>query len=242
MSELKLPGSAEMPVIPPEALDGLPIFPLPGTLLLPQTIISLHVFEPRYRRMMQDVIDGFRSLAVAMLDENSPPDRFGRPPIFPIAGVGVLRRSARLPDGRYNILVEGVIRADIRDEIDPSSHYPYRRVRAKPLVDRVTAPSSEIDSAANALRALCGRVISTVGGVDGEVIERLNEISDPGTLADMIAAAAVQDIEDRQRILSELDVLKRVELASGALGTLLLKSQQTNSKPPPGWGPSSGEA
>jgi uncharacterized protein len=242
VNELKLPSLSEMPVVPPGALDVLPIFPLPGTLLLPQTIISLHVFEPRYRHMMEDVINGHRTFAVAMLDEGGEPDRYGRPPVHPVAGVGVLRRSARLPDGRYNVLVEGVIRADIKDELEPVSAVPYRRVRARPLSDVVSAPEEEIESAANALRALCSRVVSALGSADAEIMERLNEISEPATLADMIAAAAVQDLEDRQRILAELDVLKRIELASGALGALLIKSSTGSNKAARGWGPGSGEA
>ena len=241
MSELKLPSLAEMPTVPPEALDALPIFPLPGTLLLPQTIVSLHVFEPRYRRMMADLIDGHRALAVAMLDESGAPDQWGRPPVYPVAGVGVLRRSAKLPDGRYNILVEGVLRANIAEELEPTASVPYRRVRAKPLADATTARPEEIENAANALRALCSRAVSAMGTGDAEVMERLNEISDPGMLADMIAAAAIQEVEDRQKILAEMDVLRRVELASGALGALLLKSSSP-SQPPPGWGQSSGQA
>ena len=75
--------------VPPEALASLPVFPLPGTLLLPQTMVSLHVFEPRYRKMMEHVLDGHRCLAVAMLDENGQPDTYGRPPLHAVAGVGV---------------------------------------------------------------------------------------------------------------------------------------------------------
>lgn len=243
MSDFKLPSSSELPTIEAAALKALPIFPLPSTLLLPQTIISLHIFEPRYRRMLEDIADGYRTLAVAMLDESGQPDRFGRPPVFPIAGVGVLRRSAKLPDGRYNILVEGVVRADITDELDPLPNVPYRRVRARPLIDVQTAPREAVDSAVSALRALTSRVISEMGGTDAEIMERLNEIEEPGTLADLIAAAAVQDPIERQKILAEVDVLKRIELAAGALGTLVLRAREVSPKSTPlGWGGTSGEA
>jgi hypothetical protein len=238
VSNLTFPPLSEVPTVDPAALLALPIFPLPSTLLLPQTIVSLHVFEPRYRRMMEDILEGHRAMAIAMLDEGGPPDLYGRPPVFPVAGVGVLRRSARLPDGRFNILIEGVLRANISKEMDPRPDLPYRRVRAEPLSDVYSATKEQIASATNALRALTARVVTEIGGTDNEVIERLGEIDDPGTLADMIAAATVQDVEDRQRILSEVDVIKRIELASGALGALLLKA----SKPAPAWGGSSGQA
>lgn len=225
--------------IPPEALDALPVFPLPGTLLLPQTLVSLHVFEPRYRKMMEHVLDTHRVLAVAMLDERGQPDPYGRPPLCGVAGVGLVRRSARLPDGRYNILVEGVLRADVREELTPVSSIPYRRVRARPLVD-VPSSVADLGPSAAALRALCVQVVAELGGGDPDVMERLNEIHDPGVLADMVAAAALQDPDDRQRILAEMDVAKRIEIASGALGAMMLRSARTSE--PPAWGIGSGVA
>lgn len=222
-----------------EALEALPVFPLPGTLLLPQTLVSLHVFEPRYRKMMEHVLETHRVLAVAMLDERGVPDTYGRPPLCGVAGVGVIRRSARLPDGRYNILVEGVMRADVTDELAPTPRIPYRRVRARPLVE-VHTQSPDLASAQSALRALCVQVVGELGGGDPDVMERLNEIQDPGVLADLVAAAAIQDPDDRQRILAEVDVAKRIEIASGALGTMMLRAEKRSE--PPGWGIGAGVA
>ena len=231
------PRSAEVREIPAEALETLPIFPLPGTILLPQTLVSLHVFEPRYRRMMEDITEGHRLLAVAMLDEQGRPDRYGRPPVFPITGVGMLRRSAKLPDGRYNILLEGALRAEISEELEPSPYFPYRRVRARPLEDVLPEDPGELESAVAALRALCARVVSQMAGGDPEIMRRLNEITDPGTLADMVAAAAIQDSLERQKILAEVDVVGRLQLASGALGALILRAQAMDSAPATvGWG------
>lgn len=225
--------------IAPEALVALPVFPLPGTLLLPQTLVSLHVFEPRYRQMMAHVLDSHRALAVAMLDERGQPDAFGRPPLCAVAGVGLIRRSARLPDGRYNILVEGVLRADISHELPPAANIPFRRVHARALAD-VTVPSPSLSTASSTLRALCVQVVSELGGADPDVLERLAEIQEPGALADLVAAAALQDPDERQKILAELDVGRRIELATSALGGLLLQADRKSE--PPAWGIGSGVA
>ncbi|MCK6551540.1 LON peptidase substrate-binding domain-containing protein [Myxococcota bacterium] len=206
--------------VPPEALAELPIFPLPGSVLLPRTYVSLHIFEPRYRKMIADVIDGHRVLAVAMIDRDRAPDRFGRPAIHPVAGVGVLRRSARLPDGRYNIVLEGVLRAHVADELPPT--LPYRRARAHAMPEVLPADPRALERSIASLRALCTRVVTEVDGADADVVQRLNEVSDPGTLADMIAAAALQDADEKQQILEELDVARRIDLAAAALGALLL--------------------
>ncbi len=221
-----------------QALLELPLFPLPGTVLLPGTFMSLHVFEPRYRRMIEDCADGHRVLAIAMIDEDGTPDRFERPPLHDIAGVGLLRRSARLPDGRFNIVVEGLARVNIADELDPG--LLYRRARAWIVDDVVPDDKSDLESSLASVRSLAARIVAQMGGADGEIIERLNEVEEPGTLADLIAAAAIKDALDRQKILAEPNVILRLHLAGAALAALLLKGSDTATAP--GWGIGPGKA
>lgn len=244
MSERRFPwGKDPAPLVPPEALIELPVFPLPGAVLLPRTYLSLHIFEPRYRRMMEDCIEGHRVLAVAMLDETRAPDSWGRPPIHPIAGIGVLRRSARLPDGRYNIVLEGAHRADISEELGPDR--PYRRVRGHIVEDELPEDEQALEAAISSLRSLSARVVAEMSSSDAEIMQRLNDVTDPGNLADLIAAAAIQDNGDRQKILAERDVLKRLHLASASLGALLLTAHAADSEAkgqPIGWGIGPGKA
>ena len=105
--------------ISPVDLAAVPFFPLPGTVLLPRTFISLHVFEPRYRAMMEYCIEGPRLLAIAMYDDQRAPDGHTRPGVFPTAGLGALRRAAKLPDGRFNLVLEGIARVDLSEELPP---------------------------------------------------------------------------------------------------------------------------
>jgi Lon protease-like protein len=219
------------------ALIELPLFPLPGTVLIPGTFISLHIFEPRYRRMIEDCIEGHRCLAIAMLDESAGPDQYARPPIFRVAGAGILRRSARLPDGRYNVVLEGVARVDVSDEHPPLP--PYRRARARILENVVPANTSRLDTAVASLRSLTSRVLSTLDADRAEALEGLAELEDAGQLADMIAAAALKDESERQRVLSAINLLDRVEIVAGCLGALLLEEEVA---PSTGWGVPLGEA
>src|SRR3982751_3969172 len=91
------------------ALPGLPIFPLPGAVLLPHAQVPLHVFEPRYRKMTRDCDDGLKVMALANIPDE---DAAGaKPPrVLPVMGAGVLARVDRLPDGRFNIVLRGVAR------------------------------------------------------------------------------------------------------------------------------------
>src|SRR5438270_9334436 len=136
------------------ALPHLPIFPLPGAVLLPHSLVPLHIFEPRYRKMIRDCADGARVLALANIpDEIAAAEE--PPRVLPVIGVGVLARVDNLPDGRFNIVLRGVARARIAEEL-PSGE-PYRLVRAlelAPLPQDVTGAAPLADALKRLLLAL----------------------------------------------------------------------------------------
>jgi Lon protease-like protein len=101
----------------------MPVFPLPNVVFFPKTYLPLHIFEPRYRRMVADVATGGQCIAMALLKEGWEPDYYGNPPIYPLVCVGRLVSVQSLPDGRSNILLQGLRRADVHSE-----HFekPYR--------------------------------------------------------------------------------------------------------------------
>ena len=94
----------------PEYID-IPIFPLPNVTFFPQTILPLHVFEPRYRTMTSNCLAGDRLMGVSLLKEGWQKDYFGRPPICTTFGIGKIIDSERREDGCYNIVLEGLFRA-----------------------------------------------------------------------------------------------------------------------------------
>lgn len=222
----------------PEALVDVPIFPLPKTVLMPRTMISLHIFEPRYRQMMEHCIEGSRLLVVAMFDENADPDAHGRPAIHRIAGIGALRRSAKLPDGRYNIVVEGLARVDVDEEHPPTR--VFRRTSPRVVEDYVPDDNTGMARAIASVRSLCTRALSASSDEEAEMIDGLSRVAEPSALADLVTAAVIKDPQDRQRVLAEPDVLARLEIVSGALGTLLLTQDAPAGQV--GWGISTGEA
>lgn len=114
-----------------EALAALPVFPLPRLVFFPGTMLPLHIFEPRYRTMIQHCLATHRSLAVAMLLEG-PLDEHQHSPFAPVAGVGVIVDHEELPDGRFNILLRG----DARVRLAELPFFPpYRRARAEIIDD-----------------------------------------------------------------------------------------------------------
>ena len=109
--------------MPSESLpERIPIFPLPNVVLFPQVFLPLHIFEPRYRQMVADAIDGERLIGMVLLREGWQRHASPNPPIFPIGCAGRITHVASLPDGRYNIVLRGVDRFRVLDE-DQSRAY-----------------------------------------------------------------------------------------------------------------------
>lgn len=100
----------------------IPLFPLPGVVLLPGTHLPLHIFEPRYRAMVADALAGDRTIGMAMMKPGW--ERAGAtPPVFPVGGAGRIVDLEELTDGRYNIVLEGEFRYRLLSESPPA---PYR--------------------------------------------------------------------------------------------------------------------
>jgi Lon protease-like protein len=122
----------------------IPIFPLPGVVLLPGTLLPLHIFEPRYRAMVADALAGDRTIGMAMWKAGAESDP-GEPRIHEIGGAGEIVESERLDDGRYNVVLEGRFRFRVLDEAPPS---PYRIARvvevpSRPLEVEIAARVTE---------------------------------------------------------------------------------------------------
>jgi Lon protease-like protein len=132
----------------------LPLFPLPGVVLLPGTLLPLHIFEPRYREMVARALGGDRMIGMALLKPGW--ETAAEPPsIHPIGGAGEIVESEDLPDGRYNILLEGRFRYRILEESPPS---PYRTARVEELPARPFPTREERDRALSGAVALFSEV------------------------------------------------------------------------------------
>ena len=95
----------------------LPLFPLPNVLLYPKAILPLHVFEPRYIQLVQDLQkNGEDLLAIGILQDGWDFDYFNTPPIHSVGGVGKILQWNEDADGNYNLLVQGVTRASLQEE------------------------------------------------------------------------------------------------------------------------------
>lgn len=110
----------------PEGEFLLPLFPLPNLVFFPNTRLPLHVFEPRYRQMVKDAMEGDQRIGIVLLRPGWESDYFGAPEVFECGTLGTIEQAVPLEDGRFNIILRGDVRFRILDEV---SRVPYRTAR-----------------------------------------------------------------------------------------------------------------
>jgi len=194
-----------------ETLRRLPLFPLPNAVLFPHALLSLHIFEERYRAMTRDILAGARCMAVGLIAPGAS-EEDERPAVLPIAGVGEVVMAHELPDGRFNLVLRGRARVRIDEEL--ASDRPYRLVSATELPDVPVANPSEIADADQTLRALIGRLSETLAE-GGDLLRQMMAAQEsPAELVDGVASALIADPALRQRLLEMRDVGQRLERVS----------------------------
>ena len=112
--------------------NPMAMFPLDHVTLMPHAVLPLHIFEPRYRHMVSDALDGPGQIAMAVTMPGEGGDPY-RPTLRPAVCVGQIVQHHKLPDGRYNIALQGVCRARIMQELPDDEDVPYRRAYLQPL-------------------------------------------------------------------------------------------------------------
>ena len=109
----------------------IPLFPLGDVMLFPHITRPLYIFEPRYREMVADALEGDRLIGMVMLRPGYEADYEGRPPIYPLGCVGEITEYEMSEDGRYTIVVRGLVRFRVTDE-DQGRAYRIGHVEAIP--------------------------------------------------------------------------------------------------------------
>jgi uncharacterized protein len=122
--------------------DVIPVFPLPGALLLPRGQMPLNIFEPRYLAMVDDALrDGHR--LIGMIQPDTAYGEADAPPLYKIGCVGRITQLAESGDGRYLLELTGVARFRIEQELPVKTEYRQCRVTYAPFADDFVARKGE---------------------------------------------------------------------------------------------------
>jgi ATP-dependent Lon protease len=192
----------------------LPVMTLPHVVFFPQALLPLHIFEPRYREMLRDVLAAHRVFAVARLD----PARAGRPgarePSHRIATVGLIRACQDAGQGTSNLLLEGVTRIEIRDVI---RERPYRIIAVRPLACTAGGDPTQLEEMRHEVMRLLNLRRRLGTPAPKGMTQFLESIEDFDTFADVAAFNMCDDDGFKQRLLEELDTSRRLRLFAAKL-------------------------
>ena len=185
-------------------LVRLPIFPLPGAILFPRSNLPLHIFEPRYRAMVSDALDG-GAAQIGMIQPHAPEEDGA--PLYQVGCVGEIINVEELDDGRFNIILHGSNRFRLIGEAE--SEAPYRNAE----VDAGAFDDSEPPPLSLPLRAEVEREARRLGdamrlAVDWNAVGRL----DDEMLVNAIAQVAPFDVGAKQALLEAPGLSDRADL------------------------------
>ncbi len=193
----------------PGSFHAVPLFPLPNVVLFPRAVLPLHIFEQRYKIMTADALTGDRQIAMALLRPGWEKHYYSRADIAPVLCVGAIVSCEKLPDGKYNFLLQGHTRVRMIREFEGK---PYRVAHLE-VCEQV--PVLEIDLTEHRKRIL---EIFNDGALSKTTLARqfrkmLEGPFPTADIADLIAFNLIDDVTLKQQLLEECDVRSRVERA-----------------------------
>ncbi len=191
----------------------IPIFPLGVVTLLPHAVLPLHVFEPRYRQMVEHVLDGNGQIAMAVIDQKATADAPDAPPVLkPAVCVGQIVQHERLIDGRYNLLVQGICRARIHREEPPDKGRLYRQGVLRPI-EVFDADADELDAIRERLHFLLTESPLRNLAAAENVASCLSRPEAPtAAILELVGVSLITNEDVRYRLLEEGDPLARANL------------------------------
>ena len=199
---------------------NIPIFPLPNVVLLPHTVLPLHIFEPRYKTMFTSVLESsIAQVGVAQLKPGWEGDYYGEPPVYKVIGIGKVKWCEKFEDGRYDLVLEGLSRAKILTEKITDG---FRVAEVETMEEYLASEGQEeVEESMRALLPVFRKVITSLP----ETMEGMQPASwskpHAGVVADVLAKVFMENAYERQSILSELNIQRRLRLINIHLESLL---------------------
>lgn len=194
--------------------DHVPVMTLPNTVFFPQALLPLHIFEPRYRQMLKDVLASNRLFAVARQDPDQRAAAGIGEPLHRVAAVGIVRACQKADNETSNLLLQGLSRVEVLGIV---RELPYRVIAVRPLASASGGTFDQLE----VLRAEVMRLVHLrrrLGTPAPQGITQfLETIEDTDTFADLAAFNLCEDGGLKQALLETLDTRRRLELFAASL-------------------------
>lgn len=203
------------------------LFPLPNLVLFPHVLQPLHVFEPRYREMVEDALADDRLIAMSLLAPGWERDYEGRPPVHPVCCLGRIATWHRLDNGRYNLLLQGLCRTRLVRELPPVRSFR----EAEVVIQRDLYPAASATARPALQRRLLECFAAALRSLPSaqEQLDQLREAElSLGMLTDVVAYTLDFELPFKQRLLDELDVDTRARQLIDRIATGTSPATQPN--------------
>lgn len=205
--------------------DEVPVMTLPKAILFPDAMLPLHIFEPRYRKMLTDALQTHRMFCVGM---QRPGTKREAP--CPVAGLGLIRACVTAANGNSHLVLQGLVRVELLETV---RYRPYRIQRIRPLPTTST-DSVAVDALASRVLDLVAQRLNQAKGLSAQVLakieaaveqgqaptlisfkqiaEHLVKLENPDRLADLVSCTLLPGADERQTILETADLEVRLRL------------------------------
>jgi Lon protease-like protein len=183
----------------------VPVMTLSHTVLFPQAMMPLFIFEPRYREMLSTVLQGDRIFAVAALDERNEDAEILETP-YSVAGIGVVRACKQNPDGTSNLILQGLARVEFENFV---CEEPYRRARIHQLMSESDGSKETLGSIPPTLLALVQIQMSLGAEIPQEVLQFLSNLKEPESVLDLAIYTLCPTGSFKQDLLETRGILAR---------------------------------
>lgn len=214
-------GPADLP-------ETIPVFPLPGALLLPRGQMPLNIFEPRYLAMVDDALTSRHRLIGMIMPDAANPGPETRPNLYKVGCVGRITQMAETGDGRYLLQLTGIARFRIAEELTVATAYRQCRVTYAPFASDFIARKGEEEVDREAvLKALSDFLNANNLKTDWDGIESApNE-----ALVNALAMMSPYGSAEKQAMLEAPDLKTRAEILVAVTEIELAKNRAPGETP-----------
>src|SRR3954464_14183007 len=197
----------------------IPLLPIRNIVVFPGTVMPLNVGRPKSKALLDEVMPGEKLIGVCT-QRNPDQEDPVMPDLYHVGVACMILKLFKLPDGNQSIIVHGLARFRLTELTQTD---PFATGRIEVLEDTVL-PGPSLDALVNSVRQQANRVIELSPNTPDEAAQVLNSITNPSALADFLAANLPTDkgdVTEKQMMLEELDVEKRLRLIATRLATQL---------------------
>jgi uncharacterized protein len=217
----------------PEQFSGVArLFPLPNVVLFPHVMQPFHIFEPRYRDLMEESLESDRLIAMAILAPGWEKDYEARPAVGNVACLGRIATYQKQPEGRYNLLLLGVRRIEIVRELPPQKLFREAEVKILEDVYRQSGAAARPRLQRKLVQSF-QKLMPQMTSSHPQLEQLLGSDVSLGMLTDFVAYTLDLNLRLKEQLLAETNVDNRAEILLEAIRELRTAPEESKRDFPP---------